>query len=97
MNVYLIAAELIEEKRDVYSCVAIDRVSYGTSLGNKPVSKEALTYGEIFSPDPTHTRGFWLSGEFMSKDGDGANAVARREWRLTALCFAAAMHDTGDL
>jgi hypothetical protein len=46
---------------------------------------------EIFSPVPWFTRGHWLEvAKFRSEK-------AKKEWRLTALCFAAAMRDTGDL
>lgn len=47
-------------------------------------------YERMFWPKNRPSDWCWLEGQFKTPEED-------TEWRLTALCFAAAMHDTGDL
>jgi hypothetical protein len=95
MNVYLEAAKLLVRKPTVeYSCNAIGTVLW---LNGKPTESAVRDYAALFSPNqPLDADEAWLTNTGHSKRALAPGQEAA-EWRLTALCFAAAMHDTGDL
>ena len=96
-NVYLEAAQLIDDSSCsvTESCLAIAHAEGGPRFSRRtgfflpPLS--ACRYADIFKPADPQSEYMWLAGQFRPFSDDA------REWRLTALCFAAAMHDAGDL
>lgn len=92
MNPYLSTAWTIAERRcGAYSCVMIDEAVNWPDSGSH--SPETKAYIKMFRPRNPPSKTFWLDGIY----GDSWADDAAKEWRLTALCFAAAMYDTGDL
>ena len=88
-KIYLKAAEsLTSGGATAFSCVAIDKAS--EKLKGFKEWSHADDYGEVFSPDNCKNDDFWLIGQFDS-------FTEKHEWRLTALCLAAAMAEEGDL
>ena len=73
-----------------YSCSVLQRHS-GTMLVKR--------YTKIFCPDDMHIKGSltkWYSWLDVSKEIED-DLKLYKEWRLNALCLAAAMAETGDL
>ena len=97
-DIYLDAAEFIYFDASVpalASCCAI------TKCGESSVGIGMLTciegpirrkYAEHFSPTEGNDRGYWLESAGLNLLEDEF-----KPWRLTALCFAAAMAAEGDL
>lgn len=93
---YLDAAENIEADRNTYSCCAIiyswDCIivySWDCIIPDPRIfARDA--YSARFCPVEGQDHGFWL-------DDAGIDPFDRKEFRLTALCLAAAMARTGDL
>lgn len=94
MNVYLRAAEhLAARPPRYYSCWAVTFAETGRDPYGSGVfiaSPAANAYEEAFALG-RRSLVYRLNAQFRY------NYHQWREWRLTALCFAAAMHDTGDL
>ncbi len=85
---YLDAAENIEADRNTYSCCAIV-YSWDCIIADpRIIARDA--YSARFCPVEGQDFGFWL-------DDAGIDPFDRKEFRLTALCLAAAMARTGDL
>lgn len=86
MNVYLRAAQEISDRDSGYSCTAV------WIFGG---DDQAKRYADMFAPAAAklrHSR-FIGGGHWLKLD----TPEERHEWRLTALCFAAAMLDTSDI
>lgn len=87
MNVYSRAAQYManDEGYVEFSCHAIDDVQ------DAMYSDARKNYCQMFKPSlRTYDEAQW--GDKWSE-----SLFARRECRILALCFAAAMHETGDL
>lgn len=83
MNIYLEAAQMVDSGREHYSCMAI-----GHAGKWKDGAVEKLdAYAVLFCPAGEDFEGPW-----GMKWGNAQGAC-----RVLALCFAAAMHETGDL
>lgn len=81
-EIYLKAAKIIDSGESEYSCHAIDLVvGYGHS-------KERYYFSLTFRKEGSDEL---YASDIMRNGGDP------KEWRLTALCFAAAMAETGDI
>jgi len=80
-KIYLDAAEAVERGAEVYSCTAIARTRAETTFPEK------RAYADMFCPEEGAGFGYWLDG----------CTDEPHQWRLTALCFAAAMAAEGDL
>lgn len=85
LNVYLQAAQLLSTYG--FSCLAIQAATCRSFQPYRDVP-EVKSYVAMFS----HTGNM----DDFTVDVNELDA-GRKEWRLTALCFAAAMYDTGDL
>ena len=85
MNPYLLAAELIDLNCVTHSCDAINRVT----SNHQP-------YCQIFCPSILidNVGVYWL---FEANRKGLIKLEEMREWRVTALCLAAAMYEAGDL
>lgn len=88
-KIYLRAAKewLKREDSDGLSCVAISCAS--EELQNQYFCVERDAYRKLFCPIEYENAGYWLVGHLPEGE--------EFEWRLTALCFAAAMAKAGDL
>lgn len=83
MNPYLEAAEMLFNGDPSFSCAAISHVG-----------KSAEDYAQMFCPEGFLKQPSWLCDASMA---GLLKFTEMREWRLTALCFAAAMYESGDL
>jgi hypothetical protein len=66
-----------EDGEERYSC---DQIWMSSPFGAFDLREE---YSELFRPDPTSRSCFWLNSSLRPYE--------RHEWRLTALCFMAAI------
>lgn len=86
-KVFLTAAEYIFTGEHTYSCCAINvtttKVGYGYGL------RESYSY--TFAPNEGRTYGFWLDKRYDPEGFKNDATDEARNWRLTALCFAAVM------
>lgn len=89
MNPYLKAAKLVFAGEPRYSCWAVMHACSLSNEGAGTAMDKAMEYARVFAPAGALSHTFWLR--------DILDVEERREWRLTALCLAAAMHETGDL
>ena len=83
MNPYLEAAEMVFNAPGTFSCMSIKRVG-----------KSAADYEQMFAPPSCAHSNFWLDWAYADGLLEGCS---KREWRLTALCLAAAMYESEDL
>ncbi len=96
-DIYLNAAELVyfdESALTLPSCCAITKCGDFMGIGmltciEGPIRRK---YAEHFSPTEGNDRGYWLESAGLNLLEDEF-----KPWRLTALCFAAAMAAEGDL
>jgi hypothetical protein len=84
-TVFRRAYELVATGQERYSCDAILRAN--TSLLPTPA---LLFYREHFTPAVDSPEHYWLRGTEMIE-------AEKHEWRLTALCFAAAITKSENL
>ena len=90
VEVYLMAAERIELEDSDRSCITISEVVCGKSNGETGYrweQKQRALYAEAFGFSPTEN---CYAIDRMSK-------TKQKAFRILALCFAAAMAETGDL
>ena len=82
MNPYLEASKKIAAA-DGYSCSAIEHLNWNCEH-----------YAKLFCPEGSNHFGFWL--DYAMEKGL-LEWTERHDWRLTALCLAAAMYESEDL
>lgn len=93
-EVFIKAAELVDFGMDSFCCIAIDRV-----LGRVPADGHSELAWRFWYKcfRPSETRGdTWESASF-NRDHQLSKRESRRAERVLALCFAAAMAETGDI
>lgn len=86
-EIFFKAAQIVQAGVEECSCEAV--VKAGGMAHN-----ERFKYRATFSPWTDRCGGFWL--HYAMKEG----LISKRDmkkWRITALCFAAAMAEAGDL
>ena len=93
-DIYIKAAELIDDNERKQSCTAIAQIATGSHFNH--MCTEAKIYSEIFAPHSDSICGDWLH-ECFSDNPESLLSKDANEWRLTALCLASAMAGTGDL
>ena len=92
-EIYLKAAELVESRTTCHSC---DAISWIVGKDYNHDYEETTAFAKMFKPAFIKDKLCWLKGKFNDYDliSGGPKITA---WRLTALCFASAMAETGDL
>ena len=84
------AAKDIEEYRYLYVCHALG--SELSEIFADIYKEDAIAYGRLHEP-VFYCRNAWMANATLGEDGD----FDPQNVRVTALCFAAAMAETGDL
>ncbi len=90
--VYRKAAQLVEQGKMDYACNAISSVVAGGFMFNFKCD-ECTRFADLYGKSPTEGAYGWYGNPY----GGGDSHNERRNQRLIALCFAAAMAETGDL